>query len=302
MSPQEAAEFEAKPVGRLGATLIYGRSILVDVAHRALRRRRRGAGQVAKDYDSGEWRQQSEAADWLRGDSLEHYVERAWVASELVCTIDGKLWKIPARQYYRYRRAVLTAIVGRFAGEADELVEVGSGTGFNLFTLFIEGRWRSLLGLELSATGREVARRTAEHFGIGDRVRFDEIDLTDPDSPGFDKLRGKTVLTYLCLEQLPNHTERVMRSLCRAGVKRVIHIEPSYELLRRGSLRDLASISYVWRQDYQRTIVSTARRLEAEGLLRVVAAERLHHSPTWRNAPTLVVWDSEGACADPLRG
>jgi len=73
--------------------------------------------------------------------------------------IDGKLWRIPARQYYRYRRAALESIVRSFAGDVDELVEVGSGTGLNLFTLHLSGGWRSLLGLELSAAGRDVSRQ-----------------------------------------------------------------------------------------------------------------------------------------------
>jgi hypothetical protein len=106
----------------------------------------------------------------------------------------------------------------------------------------------------------------------------------------------------LCLEQLPDHTERILRNFCSAGAKRVIHVETSFELLRPTSLRDLASISYVWRQDYQRTLIASARRLEAEGLLRIVAAERLHLSPNWRNAPTLLVWDSEPAQSDPVQG
>jgi hypothetical protein len=302
MTRHDLADYEAKPVGRLKSMLIHGRSILIDVGHKVLRRRRREVGQVSSDYDQGEWQRQLEARDWERVDSLERYVERAWAEDERISTIDGKLWKIPLRQFYRYRRAWLVELVDRFSGDVDELVEVGSGTGFNLFTLFLEGRWRSLLGLDLSPVGREVSRRVAEHFGIDDRVRFDEIDLTDGDSPGFGKLRGKTVLSYLCLEQLPDHTERVLRNLCRAGPRRVIHVETSFELLRPTSLRDLATISYVWRQDYQRTLIASARRLEAEGLLRIVAVERLPHSPNWRNAPTLLVWDSEPAQSSSDQG
>jgi hypothetical protein len=298
MSPQEIAGYEAIPVGDLKTIWTYCRSILMDVGHRIVRRRQRGRKQVSKDYDQGEWSQQREAGNWRRVDSLADYVERAWLKGERTSMIDGKLWRIPARQYYRYRRAAVESILRRFAGDVDELVELGSGTGLNLFTLCLSGGWRSLLGLELSAAGREVSREVAAHFGLETRVRFDEIDLLDSNSAGFEKLAGKTVFTYLCLEQLPDHTERVMRNLCRAGVRRVIHVEPSYELLRATSLRDLASISYVWRQDYQRTIVGSARRLEAEGMIRIAAAERLYYSPTWRNAPTLVVWDRLPGPAD----
>jgi hypothetical protein len=282
---------QARPLGFFGEVGVYVRSIVLDVGHRLLRRRRRGPHQVSADYDQGEWAQQAAARNWERSASLEAYVEKSWVDRDLICLVDGRLWRMPAAAYYRMRRRKLAAVMRRFAGDADELVEVGSGTGANLFALALEGRWEKLRGLELSPTGRAVAGEIAGHFGVEDRVTFDEIDLLDAASPGFDLLKGRTVFTYYCLEQLPNDTERVMRNLCAAGIRRAIHLEPSFELLERRSLRDLASLSYVWRQDYQRTILATARRLEAEGLIRIVAIERLYHSPTWRNPPTLLVWE-----------
>ena len=279
------------PVGTVAEIGLCSRSILQDLAHRLLRRRKRKRDQVLSDYDRGEWAQQLEARNWERSPSLAAYAEKSWVDRDITCLVDGRLWRMPAPDYYRIRHRTLAAILRRFSGDADELVEVGSGTGTNLFALAAEGGWPKLLGLELSPTGRSVGRRIAAHFGVEDRVSFDEIDLLDPDSPGFRLLEGKAVFSYLCLEQLPDDTEKVMRHLCAAKVKRMIHFESSFELLSPLSLRDLASMSYVWRQDYQRTIVSTARRLEAEGLIRIVAAERLHFSPSWRNTPTLVVWE-----------
>jgi hypothetical protein len=281
----------AMPVGTVAEIGLCSRSILQDLAHRLFRRRQRRRDQVLSDYDRGEWAQQLEARNWERAGSLAAYAEKSWVDRDIICTVDGRLWRMPVTRYYRIRYRTLADILRRFAGDADELVEVGSGTGTNLFALAADKSWPKLLGLELSATGRTVARRIAAHFGVEDRVSFDEIDLLDAGSPGFRLLEGKAAFSYLCLEQLPNDTEKVMRNLCAAKVKRMIHVESSFELLSPLSLRDLASMSYVWRQDYQRTIVSTARRLEAEGLIRIIAAERLHFSPSWRNTPTLVVWE-----------
>ena len=286
-----AAPHRGRPLGPLKQLRVYGGSIVIDVAHRLLRRRKRGRSQVTSDYDQGEWAQQLRARNWTRSPDLKAYVEKGWAQGDMVCLVDGKLWEMPVRDYYRLRNSIVGALLRRFAGDADELVEVGSGTGSNLFALSLDGSWRSLKGLELSPVGRNVARDVAKHFGVADRISFDEIDLLDKASPGFGMLEGKNVFTYLCLEQLPNDTERVLRNLCRAKVKRVIHFEPSFELLKPHSLRDLASMSYVWRQDYQRTIVAATRRLEAEGLIRIVACERLHYSPTGRNPPTLIVWE-----------
>ena len=281
----------ARPLGRLRELRIYARSILLDIGHRLLRRRKRGRDQITSDYDQGAWAQHAAARDWERSPTLEAFADKCWVDRDFTCLIDGRLWRMPGADYYRMRRHRLNDLLRRLAGDDDELVEVGSGTGTNLFALALDKRWKRLRGLELSPTGRAVARQVTEHFGVADRISFDEIDLLDPASPGFALLKGKTVLTHYCLEQLPNDTERVMRNLRAAGARRVIHIEPSFELLSAASPRDLASISYVWRQDYQRTIVATARKLEAEGLIRIVEVARLHYAPAWRNPPTLIVWE-----------
>jgi len=99
------------------------------------------------------------------------------------------------------------------------------------------------------------------------------------------------VFSFYCLEQLPAHTEAVLTALLRAGVKRVIHMEPGAEMLSFYSLKDLATISYIWRQHYLNDIVSVAKQLEEKGLIRILAAKRLWFAPTLRNTPTLVVWE-----------
>jgi len=278
-------------VGPLWSAWLYLRSISVDLAHRIIKRRRRVRTQVLSDYDAGEWAQQAHARDWLRAETLVDYVDRAWSRRELVCLIDDKLRRMPARDYYRLKRGRIGDVMRRFAGDTDTLVELGSGTGTNLFGLALDGQWSSLIGLELSKTGQEVGEAVARHFRLTDRIGFGEIDLVNPRSPGYATLKGRTVFTHYCLEQLPDDTEAVFRHLCAAGIRRAIHLEPSFELLSSVSLRDLASMSYVWRQDYQRTMVRCARRLEAEGKIRIVAVERLSFASSLRNPPTLLVWE-----------
>lgn len=280
----------ARPVGTLASTLIYLRSIVVDLAHRVLIRRLRDRAQVAADYDSGDWSRQLEARRWENSAGLREYVDRQGMQRPLRVQIQGRLWDLPTCAFYRYRRARLVQIMQRFADPHSTLVELGSGTGSIAFELAQAGIWPYILGLELSPTGREVARCVADHFNT-DNVAFGQIDLLDPASRGFGRLAGQTVYTHYCLEQLPGRAEDVFRNLVRARVKRAILIEPSYELLRWHSLRDLASITYVLRQDYQRSILRAARKLEHEGLIRIVQTERLDFVSSHRNAGTLLVFD-----------
>lgn len=280
----------------LAASAIYVRTILANAVHRLVIRRVRSRRQVAADYDQGEWRDVLEDSRWERCASLKDYVLSTEKRS-ITALVEGRLSSVPVRDYYAYRTHKLVSTLQRFASSAESLVEIGSGAGRNLFAIAYGGHWPRLQGLELSPTGREVTRRVAERFGLGG-INTEYIDLLDPSSAGFAHLRGATVFSFYCLEQLPSHTREVLENLLKAGVKRVIHIEPTPELFARSSLKDLATISYIWRQDYQRTLVSTARELEHQGRVRILAVERLNFAPSCRNDPTLVVWEPLDAPAD----
>ena len=284
----------ARRYGSIPSSLLYARTIAANLAHKLLKQRKRSREQVAADYDGGEWSQQAAAQTWLKVPDLKSYADKAWNRQTAVAMMDGELWTVPAEDYYAFRRRKLIAILDLFALGADHITELGSGTGANLCLLATSDRWSRITGLELSPTGREVTQTIIDHFGLGDRVDVGAIDLLDPASPGFARIKGEVCFTHYCLEQLPNHTEQVFRALVAAGVRRAILLEPSYELLSPLSLRDQASRTYVLRQDYQRSIVACARKLELEGLIKVVATEQLDFVSSCRNPPTLVVFDVVG--------
>ncbi len=290
-SRSERVPASAIPVGSLASGLRYGRGILFDLAHRAFYRRRRHKDQVMADYDGGEWSQQRSARRWESADSLAGYADKAWRPQAILAKMDGRLWRVPAPDYYAFRRGKLIDVMTEFDLDSPALIELGSGTGSNLFALATAGRWSRLTGLELSSTGREVTDAVARRFGITGTVDCEHIDLLDPASAGFGRLEGQVAFTHYCLEQLPDYTEQVFRNLVQARLRRAILIEPTFELLDRTRLADLASLTYVLRQDYQRTIVRVARKLEAEGLIRIAALRRLDFASGYRQAPTLLVWD-----------
>ncbi len=289
MNKASAKSHLSSRLGAIASSALYLRTTLANIAHRLVVRRLRSRSQVASDYDQGEWRDVLLAGRWDKCGSLEEYV-LSDDRRPITAMIGGELIRISVSDYYAYRTKILVDTLRRFGGDAESLVEIGSGAGRNLFALAHGGRWPTLLGLELSPTGREVTRKVAAHFSLP-YIQSAEIDLLDASSSGFDRLRGATVFSFYCLEQLPAHTREVMQNLLSAGVKRVIHIEPTPELFSCFSLKDLATISYIWRQDYQRTIVSVARRMEEQGLIRVLEIARLNFAPSCRNDPTLVVWE-----------
>jgi hypothetical protein len=271
------------------SSLFFIRSIFGNIAHKLIVRRVRSREQVASDYDQGEWRDALLSRQWESCQALEDYVYGT-SNSEMVALLDGRLRRVAAKDYYKFRAELLVKTLSEYCGSAERLVEIGSGAGRNLFALAHAGRWQKLHGVEISTTGREVTSKVATHFGI-DNVETSHIDLLNPDSDGFRELRDATAFSFYCLEQLPAYTKTVMLNLLSAGIRRVVHIEPTPELFSRVSPRDLATVTYIWRQNYQRSLVETARALEKEGRINVIEVRRLNFAPTCRNDPTLVVWE-----------
>jgi hypothetical protein len=108
--------------------------------------------------------------------------------------------------------------------------------------------------------------------------------------PGAE-LRGKTVFTYYCLEQLKRSIAQVIENIRRAGIRRAIHIEPTTELLDLRRPLDLANYLYIARSDYLDNLLRTLRDFEHRGHLRILAQRRLYYAPTYRHDGTLVVWE-----------
>lgn len=285
MPPQANAQI----LSPLHERLLYAKSILMDLAHLIVVRRQRSRGQVLADYDQGEWAQQKRAEWWTRAKSLDDYLLPS-ANNLMVAMIDGRLRKIKAHDYYSFRISKLQQIFRRYAGDTNTLIELGCGSGRNLFSLALDKHWRKLVGYDLSPIGIEIVGAVKNQFGLTN-VEAHQIDLL-ADEDTYPDLTGGTVFSFLCLEQLPGQASDVLRKVIARGAKRGIHIEPSLERFSNWSLRDLATISYIHRQDYQRTIVSSIEQLQREGLLNIVAIERPGFTPSYRNEPMLCVWEA----------
>jgi SAM-dependent methyltransferase len=287
----------ARPLGLLEETMILLRELVTSVARLAAgHRRRRTREEVNGEYDGRCWSSILADQPWLRAADLSAFVNPS--GREIrIAKIDNRLVRLTDAEYYRYRGAMLRSVIEREAGDAIELAEIGCGYGHNLFTLALDDRWRRLAGFDVSAAGVEAGLQIAAHFGLSDRVKFERLDLTDDSALAFARLRGLTVFSYYCLEQLKYDTGRVLENLRRAGVRRVIHIEPLAEVLSLASLRDLVNYLYIRRQDYQDNLLRTLRGLEREGKVRVLSVRRLLYAPGPRHDAAVIVWDprAEGA-------
>lgn len=115
-------------------------------------------------------------------------------------------------------------------------------------------------------------------------------DALQPVTDESDPFRGRTVFTYLCLEQLGRHLDCVITNLLASKPNRVIHFENAWELLSPWSLGDLCTALHIHASDYQKTLLRVLHRFEAAGALTIERFGRLRFSPTPKNDLMVVVW------------
>lgn len=256
----------------------------------ALRGVRRDAGRVAAEYDQGHWRRVLDQRAWEAGGDLRAYLCGADRRPRLAL-VEGRAVECASDVYYSHRIDGLQRLIAREAGDDPDVVELGCGYGHNLFSLALDPRWRGLAGLDISENGLQAARAIAGHFGVADRIRFDLVDLTRADHPGFARIAGRTVFTFFCLEQVPHAVESVLRNILRARPRRVIHVEPTTERTSPWRLRDLANRVYVRSKDYQCRLFGAAERMARAGEIRVLTDGRADFAPTLHNDGFVLAWE-----------
>ena len=264
-------------------------SIARSCARLAARRIRRTASLVAAEYDRGLWSRIYRERAWEQAASLEAFLVGD-SQQPLTAWVDNRPRRISQRDYYRYRLTALAALVEGSLGGTEDLVELGSGYGYNLFSLSLAFPNRRFIGLEISPAGVATGRAIATHFGLQDRVEFDAIDLLDPHHANYAKVSGRVVLTYFCLEQLPSQIGGVLRNISRAGPSRVMHVEPAAELLSLWRPANWANLLYVWSKHYQASLLGHLRQMRDEREIELLRTERVSFAPTIQHIGLFASW------------
>jgi hypothetical protein len=268
-------------------------AVIADIAKSAarllIRRVSRHPGTVKAEYDMGRWHDVRNEKAWHRFDDLRSFLEGT-DQKPRYAKIGGRVVTIPTREYYRLRIELLQELLNREAGGADELVEIGCGFGYNLFSLSLDSKWRCLEGLDISENAVWAAQAIAEHFACRN-MRFGVLDITKADHPGFNCIEGRTVFTFFCIEQVPYSVDRVIQNLLDSKPRRVIHVEPTTEKLSLSKPLDLTNFLYVKSMDYQCRLFTVLGELARARRIRILTDRRLDFAPTIHNDGFLLTWE-----------
>ena len=268
----------------------YAIDAVKSIGRLAVRRVKRTADVVNSEYNLLVWQRVRAARAWTRTNDLSEFLIAPNTTQELR-KVDNQICRITAEDYYRYRTGALGDLIARHAGPSEQIVELGTGYGYNLFSLHLNHPQWTLKGFDIAPNGIETGREVAAHFGLSDKVVLDRIDLTDGADPNFAAIKGEVVFTYFCIEQIPYDVRKVVDNIIAARPKRVINIEPTTELLDLANPRDIVSFLYIRSVDYQTQLFSTLEEYERQGRVRILARERMPFAPSIHNDGFLYCWE-----------
>jgi hypothetical protein len=211
----------------------------------------------------------------------------------------GTRVELPRVSAYGGQRYLIMEVLKSVCTDRTELiVELGSGWGWHVLSLWLDGGPRDALyvGAEYTEPGRRAAARLAE---LEPELRFESLafDYNNP-AEGLGQLgrvQEAVVFTQHSIEQIPQVRPEVVDAIAALGERvRCVHFEPiGWQLDQDG--REGSSQSYADQHDYNRNLVETLREAEGRGRIAIDATvpEVVGVNPS--NSTSVVSWHSPSA-------
>ena len=151
----------------------YAIDIAKSVYRLILRRIERTQDKVNSEYNLLHWQKILSNKAWLKAKDLRDFLAPPDL-NERLRKVDNQILRIDGQKYYQYRIGALGDLIGRHCGDTNGIVELGTGYGYNLFSLHLTPS-----GLDLEGF-RYLAERN--HRGTRNRrsLRFVGQDFAGP--------------------------------------------------------------------------------------------------------------------------
>jgi hypothetical protein len=278
------------PASQSSLAVAYAVDVAKSIYRLIMRRIERTPDVVNSEYNLSHWQKVLSTKAWIKARDLADFLTPPDSTVRLR-KVDNKILRIAAQRYYQYRIGALNDLIGRHCGHVKQIVELGAGYGYNLFSLHLGHPDWTMKGFDIAPNGIAAGREIARHFNLSDKISLDRIDLTNSSDPNLAAITGEVVFTYFCIEQIPYDVQKVVENIIAARPKRVINIESTSELLDLKIPRDLITFLYIRSVDYQTQLFSTLDELERQGRIRIIARERMPFAPTIHNDGFMYCWE-----------
>ncbi len=240
---------------------------------------------------------------WEKGWScnLERFVASGW---ELDALVPGYY---KAMAPFRYERELYMAtshhlvrkvtevfrswLFERFFSNVDEIFEFGCGSGFHLARLASLFPEKKIYGFDWTDASCQIADLLREKKGL--RVRGGYFDFYRPDHAlPLGPCAG--VLTFGALEQVGNNFEPFLRFLVRKKPAVCVHVECIAEFYDPEILLDYLALAYHRRRNYLEGFWPALKKLEAKGVLEIMAHHHQRFGNIYNDSHSYVVWRPAG--------
>jgi hypothetical protein len=168
-------------------------------------------------------------------------------------------------------------------------VELGCGTGLNLFVLRKYFKNKKLTGCDWSPASQKIVDqincKTASEINS---VNLDLSTMRGWNNIIFDSNTG--ILTVHAFEQIGSNIDRVLSKILKLRPKICVHLEPIIELYNKKKKFDKIAIDYHTKRNYLTGFYSKLNEMQNKEEIEIVKVCRTGFGSTFQEAYTLIVW------------
>ena len=234
-----------------------------------LQRNKNTAKRVSNVYNDGNWKKKIDDKIWEKCSNINDYYfmggdSNKTKDSEILCIVNDEFQLMNFHKLGKLVSEELITEMKQFSEE--DIIELGCGTGRNVFLLKQAEIGKSLVGVDISANSIETARRFNSKLNLG--LNFDTIDMIKDD---LNFIENKTIFTYFSLEQIKYDLYGVIKKIVMKQPKQVI----SFESIPKS----ISEKIYHYVSDYQTKLFSILKSLEKNNLLVILDVQKMSIQP-----------------------
>lgn len=245
-----------------------------------------GAGdERIEDWEKG-W---SENLEKLSNNLTPESIRPGYFGKYNILRLNQKFIK-PASEDFEYNSlgVILDWLFDRYIREAGSIYDFGCGTGHHLLRARNFNPGANLWGLDWTLASQEIIRKMARETKDSKLFAY-RFDFFNPDM-SFILEKEAIIYTVASLEQVGTRFDKFIAYLQRNKPKLCIHVEPIAELLDEKNLLDYLSIEYFKRRNYLSGFLTSLRKLESRGEIKILRARRTYIGSLFIEGYSVVMW------------
>ncbi len=206
-----------------------------------------------------------------------------------VVRLGGEFYEPTSKDFERNSLSLIQDwLFDSYLRDVPAIYEFGCGTGHNLLKAREANSKAELYGLDWATSSQKIIDLLSEK-GFVQNIFGKRFDFFNPDL-AFKIKPGGGVYTVAALEQVGDRFKPFVDYLLDAKPGVCIHTEPIGELLDENKLLDYLSLRYFQKRNYLNGFLDYLRKLEQEGKVEILKAQKTNIGSLFIEGYSVVVW------------